>query len=212
MLFVAEGIREDREKEVEMTWEEEENCVEEVRRVRRLIIGDSMIKNLKTLSDSKIIVRRGARVGDLGSAIEENMDNLDGIIIHVGTNDVGSQTDLSIFERTFVDLINLLKRRASKGILFLSNILPRPRDGRRHDWGRYNRIISNVARQPRCVYINGCRTFSWPNGAPDKSCFAQDGLHLNSRGTELLSEIITSRSNYKMIGMYKDKFAKYFGH
>ena len=97
MLFVAEGIREDREKEVEMTWEEEEKGVEEVRRFKRMIIGDSMIKNLKTLLDSKIIVRQGARVGDLGSFIEEDMENLHGIIIHVGTNDVGAQRESGIF-------------------------------------------------------------------------------------------------------------------
>ena len=67
-------------------------------------------------------MKRRAHVGDLGYINEENMEDINGIVFHVGRNDVGRQTEVGAFERMLVDFVNLWK--SSQKYLFLSNKLP----------------------------------------------------------------------------------------
>ena len=188
--------------------EEPDNANNEVKKwkCKRAIIGDSMIRQVKTILGSTLLVCRGAKVLDLLQFKITDAEDMDAIILHVGTNDVGSRTDWVTFEKRYTELINALKRSAPKAIIFLSNVLPRPRDQRTNTWGKYNAIIADLARQPRCAFINGCKAFSWPNGKPNRDLFHEDGLHLNQKGTKLLEEVFASRANDKMIGMYKEKY------
>lgn len=195
-----------------MQWDEEPESQETTRtevknwKFKRGIIGDSMIKQVKPILGSTRLVFRGAKVLDLLKYRITDAEEMDAIILHIGTNDVGARTDWEIFERRYVDLINAMKRAAPRAIIFLSNILPRPRDQRINTWGKYNTIIANLARQPRCAFINGCKAFAWPNGKPNRELFHNDGLHLNQKGTKLLEEVFASRTNDKMVGMYKEKY------
>ena len=130
-------VRQQKEPEVHMQWnEEQDNSRREVKKwkCKRGIIGDSMIKQVKPILGSTMLVCRGAKVLDLLQFKMTDAKDLDAIILHVGTNDVGTWTDRKIFEKRYVELINAMKRAAPKAIIFLSNVLPRPRDQRSNTW------------------------------------------------------------------------------
>jgi lysophospholipase L1-like esterase len=181
-------------------------------KIERWILGDSMIRHLNDIYGSVNISLRGKGIVDLSRYVLDNSQKLAkaaAVALLIGTNDIANNMDLENFERYYVDTINQVKRAAPQSVVFLCTILPRPVDAVSGEWFAYNKIISQLAGQPRCAFVPTCRSFSGPSGQPDWRYFAKDGLHLNDKGVSRLQEVLRSKLNDKMIHMYYQRFFGY---
>jgi hypothetical protein len=183
--------------------------------MERWILGDSMIKHVRSIFGSHNACLRGKGIYDILSYVSDNGHRLNhtaAVVLLIGTNDVANNMELSVFERGYADLINRIKRVASWSVVFLCTILPRPVDARSKNRGvgPYNNIISRLADQPRCAFIPTWRAFCVQSERADLQYFAQDGLHLNHQGVCRLEDILRSKINDKMLLMYRQRFFRVF--
>ena len=169
----------------------------------RLVIGDSMLRDLRPPLGAKVIVARGAKTSSLLDRTRDEIhhvnDRIHALVLMVGTNDVADGESLSKFESDYDSLVRKLARRGPKR-LWLVNILPRPRDVKPRVRG-YNAVISAIARSRGCIFVNAFKSFTDTRGLPRLQFFNQDGLHLSKSGSERLFDILASHLNDKMIHM-----------
>ena len=118
---------------------------------------------------------------------EVSLSKFEYIIVHVGTNDLGSRSDDEI-KASYNNLITFLLSKTSAQ-LFMSAILPRPVDY--EDSGRrvinINKGLRELCIKRRVSFIHTYRPFI-REGLPKRELFAiQDGgLHLNLEGSRIL--------------------------
>lgn len=107
------------------------------------------------------------------------------VILHVGTNDLKKCPDIS---KPMDAIITLITSRNKGALIVISAILPRPKDTAIEDGNRKtaNAKLKDLAKTRGCEFLHTWRPFTTKAGAPKEELYAQDGLHLNHKGTKAL--------------------------
>uniref|UniRef100_A0A8C9XWN1 SGNH hydrolase-type esterase domain-containing protein n=1 Tax=Sander lucioperca TaxID=283035 RepID=A0A8C9XWN1_SANLU len=154
-----------------------------------LIIGDSIIRNVKSKSSATFCFP-GARVSDIREKIPLILTDhplARDIILHVGCNDISSQPSEKM-KRDFCELIDALAYDGKQ--FFISGPLPPL-----HGMERFSRSLSiNTWLQAACrarnlAFIDNFNLF-WKRPA----FFRGDGIHPNGLGARILSDNLTGKS------------------
>lgn len=169
--------------------------------LRRVIVGDSIVRHLRPPLGASVIPAGGATSSSLWTRVREEvrkLGHIHGLVIMVGTNDVGRGTSLRDFEAQYGRMVREFQD-LRPDVIWLINILPRPVDDipvRRH-----NSVISEIADRRGCVYVNVHKSFTDQLGRPKLRFFRRDGLHLNQAGSDRLFDIMASTINDRLLAM-----------
>lgn len=129
-----------------------------------------------------------------------NLSSVDFVIIHVGTNNIGSDQSVDAILGHYGDLIYTIKRNTTAKLI-LTSILPRLVDHKKTQAKvtAVNAALKDLCRRRHLLYCNLYRSFLYKN-RPDPSLFApNDGLHLNFSGTDLLRKKIINIIKHQSI-------------
>ena len=178
-------------RNVETTWKngsKDNNDKEKSKQV--YILGDSIIKHVKgytissSLDNCKVSVKDfpGARVPCMQdyvrAALKENPDH---IIIHVGTNDLASNTSVEKVAESIINLASTLKSDSCS--VAISSITVR-NDKHRTKVAQVNRSLKRLCQEKNFDLINHEKTITERHLNGSK-------LHLNKRGTTIFSNNFT---------------------
>jgi lysophospholipase L1-like esterase len=157
--------------------------------LKKLVLGDSIIKNLLYIAGTVIVVCSGKNLQFFTQYIKDNVNNLKKyqvITIHAGTNNIRSNKQSDIFQ-LFVQLIKVFKMLLPTVQLVISPMLPRPRD--QYYTGSKVKFINNAVfafcRDNGVMCIKTFNPFI-KFGQPQARYFV-DGLHLNDKGNVVLN-------------------------
>jgi lysophospholipase L1-like esterase len=161
----------------------------------RVIIGDSIVKEIRHIRDCNIISLSGITLDELHrfiNRIRTPVEHAQTVLIHCGTNDTGSSSVLNIVEK-FKNIIHLLKSLNGAAKILISAILPRLRDD--VDTGPNIKLINFELR-------SNCRTWGAEyiasnrlllhSGKPVAKYYC-DGIHLSSQGTKRLRQFFSQK-------------------
>ena len=155
-----------------------------------LIIGDSMLKHIKTrgLSNTYVKTLRGATVRHVHNTVREiDLTNVANVIVHVGTNDCSSTNyDINQLKTDFNELISHLKANIP-GEVYVSGLCPRLDDPQINI--RVLETNEMLKMTYSDYYIDNFKAFRCSYGV-DPSKFTTHGLHLNRYGTLALIKSI----------------------
>ena len=164
---------------------------------RDILIGDSMIRNVKSISKSlEVKAFGGAKTGDLVKIMADMPDNSYGdVIIHVGTNDCSTRYPIDKIVNNFNLLITHGKRVSSTGHITISEICPRADDLKANDKIiELGPLIKVLCADSGCVYAENKNTFLHYDGSTNVSLLsAVDLLHLSEIGVKYLLKKPRSR-------------------
>jgi hypothetical protein len=163
--------------------EKRETVTEKSRRVKCLVLGDSIIRNVGAdKSHMKVECFPGIRSDQLRRIIENrDLGCSDAVVIHVGTNDVRNYRNLDYVMGEVYDLVNTAKTKFPGSRLVLSGVLR----SRGVSWRRVGAV------NDRMEWVAGTLgpTFVDPNSWIRDEDFGRDGLHLNRNGANQLGEL-----------------------
>lgn len=152
-----------------------------------VILGDSMIKEIqgwKLSKDPRAVVKSfsGSTVADMHHYIKPTLvKNPDEILIHIGTNDVRTTSSPQTITDSIVDLCESVQQQTSGADITVSGIILR------NDNPQLNSVITKVNKSLRKF----CHQRNWhfiDNANIDPlTCLNRSKLHLNRKGTYLLS-------------------------
>ncbi|VDH92689.1 Hypothetical predicted protein [Mytilus galloprovincialis] len=155
-----------------------------------LLVGSSVIRDITTDAfklDKQPLCVRGGRVSDitaelLSKPVDEVYKN---IILQIGSNDCAS----NLFdEESFRDDYQTLAMTAQSKCenVVISCICPRL-DDRFGNIRLGNIVLSKIACEENCLYIEHDDDFRLPNGAINSLLYNRDGVHLNKKGSVKLA-------------------------
>ena len=150
-----------------------------------MILGDSMIKNIKgweiskKLQNANVYVRHfsGAKVRCMKDYLKPSLrENPDHFVLHVGTNDLDSDRSLDLIEKSIVDVASSLK--TDKCDVTISNIIIQ-NDCFMAKANEVNKSLTELCFERNFLLIDHSKTLKLQllNGSK---------LHLNRRGTPML--------------------------
>jgi lysophospholipase L1-like esterase len=161
----------------------------------RLIIGDSILKNIRYVRDCNTISLSGAKIDELSRFLffhTSILNNTECILIHCGTNNINKNTPSEIVSK-LESLINKIKETNPTLTILLSAILPRPIDNT--TTGESVKYV-NMELKKLCPLWGVCFVASYKmmfrRGTPVEAYY-QDGLHLNENGTRRLRQYFSQR-------------------
>ena len=156
-----------------------------------LLMGSSIIRDIKSKSFDCVIdpiCVRGGRVSDLTAELlsmprEKSYEN---IILHVGSNDCTSDFfDTESFDDEYNILVNTAKTKCDNVVI--SSLCPRL-DDKFGNIATGNSILSKIANDENCMFIDNADSFRVPSGAVNTLLNNRDGIHLSKKGTVKLAE------------------------
>ena len=168
---------------------------------RFLILGDSLVKNIRQLTFTDVQAFPGVNLERLLQKIDINrfaqVDGYEVIVVAVGTNNID---DCSV-DQIIQDLTSVVQsifNHNGQVKLGIAGVLPRPKD----DPAKNDKVILvNKAISSYCtnLYRAGSKVWFLPSyrnfldkaKAPISVLFANDGLHLSDQGVEVLSKSLT---------------------
>jgi hypothetical protein len=164
-------------------------------RPTRLIIGDSLLRNVRHVNDCNVISLSGIRLEELSDLIRIRPSTLSGyssILVLCGTNNVGHDTIAIILEKLEL-LVRQIYMANEQAIVLLSSILARPLD---HD--RVGHMCAQLNRQlkVKCmewgVKFVAAHKITLKFGKPINDLF-YDGIHLKQPGVIKLRQYLSQR-------------------
>ena len=164
------------------------NPIQNTKRV--YILGDSIIKHVKgytissSLDNCKVYVKDfpGARVRCMQDYVRPTLrENPDHIIIHIGTNDLASNTPAEKVAESIIDLASTLKSDSCS--VAISSITVR-NDKHRNKVAQVNQYLKRLCQENNFELINHENTVTERHLNGSK-------LHLNKRGKTILSNNFT---------------------
>ncbi|CAC5401895.1 unnamed protein product [Mytilus coruscus] len=155
-----------------------------------LLVGSSVIRDITTDAfklDNQPLCVRGGRVSDitaelLSKPVDEVYKN---IILQIGSNDCASNLfDEESFRDDYQTLVMTAKRKCENVVI--SSICPRL-DDRFGNIRLGNIVLSKIACDENCLYIEHDDDFRLPNCAINSLLYNRDGVHLNKKGSVKLA-------------------------
>ena len=185
---VEEGKEVEEQKEVEGGKEvDERKEIEGGKKV--LVLGDSIVKYIGENISDRVEVRAypGIRIQRMKTVIEKIdpvSEKLNGLIIHVGTNDVSNRNVMGKirFVREMEDLVRLAIDRFGANRVVVSGLLYRA-DIKSEVVDTFNFFLLRMCERVGVCFVEG-------NCWLDGSVLARDGLHLNRWGSKLLGALL----------------------
>jgi lysophospholipase L1-like esterase len=173
--------------------EDEDEEDEETEPSGTLVLGDSIIRNIKATNDDvKVSSISGAKFCDvkkLLKSINPRKEKYCDMFIICGTNDLSTKKAVDKIARECTTVLQLAKQRATN--VHLSSILPR-NDGKVQTAkiDAMNQLLITVTNQHDVVFINNDKNFLYRDNSVDTTLLSSDGLHLSGLGTgRLLSNL-----------------------
>ena len=157
---------------------------------KNLLIGDSMIGDInpRGLTETTVKCLRGAKIAKVSEELANmSVHSFDAIILHVGTNNCTSDTEVDAGAKDLDALLHSLNQRAPNTLKIVSSIIPR-RDNKEHQARveRLNSKITDSAKVHGCIHIDHDPNFKLQNGNIDEHALHHRGLHLSRAGTSRL--------------------------
>ena len=170
--------------------EDEEDDEDDPEPSGSLLIGDSLLRNVKsTCDDLSVESQGGARFNNLKKSlrnINPKKKRLIDIYIVCGTNDTASKKPAEGIANDCNSVIDLAKERAVN--VHLSSILPR--QDSKGDQGKIdavNQLLARNARDKGIDFIANDKNFLFRDDSIDESLLnPADGLHLSAKGVSKL--------------------------
>ena len=169
--------------------DEDEEEEDEVEPSGTLLLGDSIIRNVRAKSDDlKVNSISGAKFCDLKKilkSINPKKEKYSDMYIICGTNDLATKKTVDKIIKDCATVIQLAKQRATN--VHLSSILPR--NDERVEVTKidaFNLALVTLTNQEDVEYINNDKNFLYRDNSIDITMLSSDGLHLSALGTERL--------------------------
>ena len=152
-----------------------------------LIIGDSIIKNIKPnmLSSKSEVIKKSfpcKKIEDISNNLASLADiipNCNKVILHLGTNNIQSDTTSDIQDK-YTALISEIQRLNVNCRVYISSLTTRSDIANgQTEIDAVNAVLKNLCASQNCSFIN--------NKNIDSSCLNGSNLHLNQKGTAFLA-------------------------
>jgi lysophospholipase L1-like esterase len=161
----------------------------------RVILGDSILRNVRNINDSNVISLSGSNFADITNLIMKYpiiISNAKSILIHCGTNHITKDPPNDIMIK-FCSLIKAIKEINSDCAIVISSILPRPLDDNNSSKLviDVNKLLKLECRKQNLSYIATNKLFL-KYGSPLSDYF-YDGLHLSPAGVMRLRQMFLQR-------------------
>jgi lysophospholipase L1-like esterase len=156
-------------------------------------------------TDIKIRSFSGARISEITYQIEKSVadERYDGIVVHVGTNDIGRKS-LDRMIEDYTTLIQTIRRQSPETQVFVSSLLPRPNEPYENDLvSEFNTRLESLAVWLAVTFINHSFIFSSEEGQVYGELF-WDNVHPNKSGINLLSTNIQDYINYYLLQDFRN--------
>ena len=156
------------------------------------IAGDSIVayqgQNLRNRLGNSVTASciRGGKIEDVSCAVSESGKS-NNIVISVGTNDIGKLGYSAIVDK-YTDLFN--KLRLKKCNVVIVGILPRLKESAL--WSSRAIAVNNFLQQ-QCILYNFKYIDLWEVMYKNRFYYNRDGIHLNFRGRNFLSDVIVNK-------------------
>ncbi|XP_055498195.1 uncharacterized protein LOC129701166 [Leucoraja erinacea] len=162
----------------------------EEKKRRTIVIWDSIVRGLdrrfcgRRQETRMVVCLPGTRVRDVSERVQDIL-KWEGeepeVVVHIGTNDIGRKRE-AVLKGEFRELGRELRRRTAK--VTISGLLPVPRDSESSNGARWriNEWMKDWCSGYGFKFLDHWELF-W--GRCD--LYRKDGLHLNSRGTNILA-------------------------
>lgn len=155
-----------------------------------LLIGDSMLRDIKVIDTSKLAVdcQRGAKTCDVTKTLKHMKDSsVADVMIHIGTNDCATKFPIDKIAANITTMISHAKRVSATGHVTFSSICPRMDNATAAAKAvQVNQEMKQLAEGAGCVYLCHDGTFFCQNGEVNEEYLVADGLHLSESGTQRL--------------------------
>jgi len=143
-----------------------------------------------------MIVKRGGYIEHYTMAIESgeiSIEGTDAILIHVGTNNMWRDRDPHAVLIEMGKLLTVIRRRNRRVHVCVSGIIPRVLDicVMESLVKCYNKLLVNVCRDTGVMLIRSYNAFTCGKVASGVKqwLYKPDGLHLNARGAQVLTQM-----------------------
>jgi uncharacterized protein YunC (DUF1805 family) len=161
----------------------------------RIILGDSILRNIRNINDCNVISLSGANFVDLTHLIIKYpiiVTNAKSIMIHCGTNHITKEHTNDIIIK-FCSMIKAIKGINSACTIIISSILPRPLDDSNNSRTviDVNKLLKLECTKQNLRFISTNKLFL-KYGKPQSDYF-YDGLHLNPAGVLRLRQMFSQR-------------------
>jgi len=160
------------------------------------MLTDSIGKDLGRLPGVKLVVKRGGYIEHFSGAIQSGdivIKGMNAILIHAGTNNMSRDRDPHAVLYEMGRLLRVIRLANPNVHVIVSTILPRVEDS----WVMeslikcYNNLLVNVCRETSVMLIRSYNAFRCSKAASGVKqwLYANDGLHLNARGAQVLTQM-----------------------
>jgi hypothetical protein len=182
------------------------------------IAGDSMTRVLSTARmcnpniDVKIKSHSGGRVRDVENTLirlsktdHDYIENLDAIVLHVGTNNVSDAVNCEQIVVDFKDTFNTIHSLNPRAKIVVSSIIPRRNDRLLNEKiNLTNKALKNICDDLGHHFLNNNNNFMSRSRPLDH--LYRDHIHVNARGGKLLGTDI-STSLKAVLGLPSSDFS-----
>ena len=163
------------------------------------IISDSIAKNVIGIFGATLQAFPGLTIAKVANQIQygnATLEPFDYLILHVGTNDLGSRSPFECIISDFGNIIGICRQKKPSIQIVVSAILPRPVDLAVTDTVRRNvndYIQKHMSKSMRFKFVCAYKPFMHA-GQVRRELFAKNdgGLHLNTAGTNTLTRFLIS--------------------
>jgi len=168
---------------------EDEDCDDLPEPSGCLVLGDCIMKNVKSMSDDvKINCIEKARFCDLKKSVKlvnPKKQKYSDIYIICGTNDASTKKSAEKIIKDCVSLLESAKERAVN--VHLSSILPRTDEkAERNKIDNLNQMLITVTNNQEITFINNDKNFRYRDDSIVESMLSSDGWHLSRLGADKL--------------------------
>jgi lysophospholipase L1-like esterase len=161
----------------------------------RLVIGDSILKNVRHIRDSSIFSLSGITLDELSHLIPILLDlspNAKCILVHCGTNNIGrDDTDAIIMK--YQSIISAIASIKPSVKILLSSILPKfdKESNPDESVSEINSILWEKCKEWKCEFVASYKVVC----RREKPCpvYFYDGIHLNKEGTFRFRQLLLQR-------------------
>jgi lysophospholipase L1-like esterase len=160
-----------------------------------VIIGDSILKNIRYIKDCTIFSLSGAKLDEIVPFLKKNryiLDGIETILLLCGTNNISKNSTDEVINK-IRQIFEYIRSATCGTTILISSILPRPIDDALHGHKvkLINRSLKFSCRSWGAKFV-ASHKLMLKHGKP-VSEFYHDGLHLSEAGTRRLRQYLSQR-------------------